>query len=126
MSDLFRPLNRAELARVFGNSPEIIRAFEKLQELVGGQIQSDILSLQGSVSAIGADVESIHAEIAELQSSAEALEFDIAARVSGVLVAAAAYTRAAVESADISAHMHRLSTQVRELQKRVDAIDEAP
>lgn len=126
MSDFFRPLNRAELARVFGNSPEMIRAFESLQTLVGGKIQTDIAALQQSVAAIDGEIDSLSESVAALQTKSDDFELDILARVSIVITTAAAYTRAAVESADVSALLARQSTQLRELQKRVDALESAP
>jgi hypothetical protein len=109
MTALFIPITRQRLEKAFGDYPDIIRAWEQLQGIVGGTSAN---SMGASISALSEQL--MAAEIAtHLQTKA-------------VLMEAREYAEAVQEAGDVSAQLAFLRAEVTQLRLAVDALSEKP
>lgn len=109
---LFQPLNRSQLARAFGDRPEIIRAWEELQRIVGSDLGARIDDLSVIVQSQG---EQISAN--ELAAYAYAL---------GLYQSSKAYSEQLSESIDYQNQIAQLRGEVAQLRKLIDSVVEIP
>lgn len=109
MTVLFNPVARHRLERAFGNYPDIIRAWEQLQALVGG---TAVNSLGAAVSSLAEQVDS--AEIAAGLQAQTALE------------QANQYSAAIQQDNDPTSQISQLRAEVGQLREMIAALQERP
>jgi hypothetical protein len=106
---LFNPVARHRLERAFGNYPDIIRAWEQLQAIVGG---TAVNSIGAAVAALATQVDS--AEIASFLQAKTALE------------QANQYSDDIHQDNDVTAQISQLRAEVGQLREMIAALQERP
>jgi hypothetical protein len=109
MTVLFIPITRQRLERAFGDYPDIIRAWEQLQGIVGGT------SVNSTSSAITA-----------LSDQLAAAEIATHLQTKAVLMEAREYADNVQEAGDVSAQLALLRAEVTQLRLAVEALTEKP
>lgn len=109
MTTLFNPVARHRLEKAFGNYPDIIRAWEQLQALVGGTAAN---SINAAVTLLANQVDSV--ETASFAQAKTALE------------QANQYSEAIQQDNDPTSQISQLRAEVGQLREMIAALQERP
>ena len=109
---LFQPLNRAQLSSAFGNRPEIIRAWEELQRIVG--------------SDLGARIDDLSIVVASQGDQISANELAAYAYSVAMFNASKVYADQLAETIDYQNQIAQLRGEVAQLRQLIDSQVERP
>lgn len=109
MTTLFIPVTRQRLEKAFGNYPDIIRAWEQLQGLVGGTAANSSLTA-----------------IAELSAQLAAAEIAAFLHAQAATSQAAEYSQALQQENATASQVSQLRAEVGQLRELIEALEGRP